>query len=100
MELERSRLVSFTGPLVAVGDWSYSMYLSHTIVLKAVFHAFTAYAPALSIGWVVLVSIPAVLAVSYASFTFVERPLIALLYKPSRRPIAPLPHARGESVSG
>jgi len=97
MELERSRLVSFTGPLVAIGDWSYSMYLSHTIVLKLVFHACTVYAPALSIVPIALVSLLAVLVISYASFTFLERPLLRLLYKPSRRP-AVLPHARGEQV--
>ncbi len=97
MELERSRIILFAAPLIALGDWSYSIYLSHTIVLKIVSHLFDRYFPRLtySMGWVTGISLPAVLVAGYLSFNFIERPLMALLYKPSPRPVTALPHARG-----
>lgn len=82
MELERSKFVSFAIPFVAIGDWSYSIYLSHTIVLKVFCHYFARFFPhvwAIIIP-VALVSLPAVILVGYLSFRFLERPLIALLY--------------------
>ena len=102
LELERTNLVRFVAPLIAVGDWSYSIYLSHTIVIKLVSHAFVLYFPQLawSIVWVSLLSLPAVLLVGYLSYTWLERPLLRLLYRPLPRPTETVPHASGLEKAG
>jgi exopolysaccharide production protein ExoZ len=90
MELERTSLVRYLPILSSIGDWSYSIYLSHALVLeligRLVFH--TLPHPA-SILVVTLISLPAVFLVGYLSYIYLERPLLNLLYKPSRTPQDP-----------
>ena len=78
VELDRSGLVRYFKPLIAIGDWSYSIYLSHIIVVEAVgrfAYRFMRGTPGL-IFLVDLVSIPCVLGVGYLSYAFLERPLM------------------------
>lgn len=88
LELERSAQLRFGRFLEGVGDWSYSVYLSHIIVIEffgrtaARFFAHRRFAILL----VDLFSIPAVLLVGYLSFTFVERPITAFFYRPTLKP--------------
>jgi exopolysaccharide production protein ExoZ len=81
MELERSGFIRFVRPLSLIGDWSYSIYLSHLIVIELVgrilFH-FAVY-PRFAIVLVDGVALPLVLLVGYLSYTLVERPLISLI---------------------
>lgn len=94
LELERTGLVRYSRAFIAIGDWSYSIYLSHLIVLELIGRAFYRFAPHVpfAILMVAAISIPSSLLVGYVSYTFVERPLTAFLYKPTRRPVR-LPQA-------
>lgn len=54
--------------LVTLGDWSFALYLTHALVLKAV-QPFAA-------GWVaVAISVPVCLALSGIAYRFYERPV-------------------------
>ena len=90
MELERTRLISFAAPLVAIGDWSYSIYLSHTIVLKICSHIITRF-PYFHYTILVLAAFSLVLVVQvgFLSFEWIERPLMRFFYERgrSRRPV-------------
>ncbi len=83
MELERSGIVRFLRVFESIGDWSYSIYLGHIIVIGVVSRVLQAFVPGLghSIGSIVFVSLPLVLVAGYLSYTWIERPLIGLLYK-------------------
>lgn len=83
IELERSELIRYSRFLESIGDWSYSIYLSHIIVIEAVARILRrlAMGGTPSILEIDLISIPAVLLVGYCSYTLIERPLIALMYK-------------------
>lgn len=62
-----------SGVLVKLGDWSYSTYLSHVLVMclmMKVQHAFN-----LNAAFTFVLIILTLLAVSYISFTFVEKPI-------------------------
>ena len=87
MEIERSGFVRYFHIFEAIGDWSYSIYLSHLIVLEFVGRTMFRFAR----GWhysillIDAVCIPATLLVGYLSYIFLEKPLMALLYKPKLR---------------
>jgi exopolysaccharide production protein ExoZ len=84
MELERTGLIHFLPLLKSIGDWSYSIYLSHVLVLELIGHlAHRFHATILVID---LISLPAVLFVGYLSHIYLERPLMNLLYKPGPPP--------------
>jgi exopolysaccharide production protein ExoZ len=84
MELERSGIVRYFRVFEAIGDWSYSIYLCHIIVIGVVSRVLVAFVPGVghSIGFIVLIGLPLVLICGYFSYTWIERPLIGLLYKP------------------
>ncbi|WP_260737102.1 acyltransferase family protein [Tunturiibacter lichenicola] len=90
MELERSGFIRFVRPLSLIGDWSYSIYLSHLIVIELVgriiFH-FAVY-PKFAMVVVDGVALPLVLLVGYLSYTLLERPLINLLNKKPAKTLA------------
>ena len=72
--------------LARIGDWSYSVYLSHIFVIAAVAHL-TSWLPAL--GWVTqslleISSVAAVLLTGALSYRYLEIPLLQM----SRRPLS------------
>jgi peptidoglycan/LPS O-acetylase OafA/YrhL len=87
LELERSRIIRYLPLFNSIGDWSYSIYLSHVLVLAVVARIIERLLPyPASIFAIILVGLPAVLLVGYLSYTFIERPLLTLLYKPAPSP--------------
>lgn len=83
MSLERSSVIHFSQPVVAVGDWSYSIYLLHLGVVETV-GRLTAHCAShlpFAISIVYAVSIPLILCLGYISYNWLEAPLIAMLYK-------------------
>jgi exopolysaccharide production protein ExoZ len=66
IELERTALIRYFPLLASIGDWSYSIYLSHLLVLE-------------------LIGRLAFIVVGYLSYTYLERPLMTRLYKPTQR---------------
>jgi exopolysaccharide production protein ExoZ len=83
MELERSGIIRFLRLFESIGDWSYSIYLSHIIVIELVSRTLHILIPTLpyAILLIILISLPLVLLTGYLSYTWLERPLIDLLYK-------------------
>jgi exopolysaccharide production protein ExoZ len=90
MELERTRLIRYLPFFASIGDWSYSIYLSHVLVLNLIARLI---APSLpypaAMAFILVVGIAAVLLLGYLSYTFIERPLLTLLYKPVPSPQTP-----------
>jgi exopolysaccharide production protein ExoZ len=80
MALEHSG-VRFFSFLASIGDHSYSIYLSHILVIEIIARIVSSWHG--SIVLIAFVSLPAVLLVGYLSYTFVERPLMRLFYKPN-----------------
>jgi exopolysaccharide production protein ExoZ len=87
IELERTTLIRYFPILASLGDWSYSIYLSHVLVLeligRIVFHVLP-HRPD-SIFIIALISLPSTIVVGYLSYTWLERPLMTRLYKPTQR---------------
>jgi exopolysaccharide production protein ExoZ len=79
IELERSNLIRFFPILKSIGDWSYSIYLSHILVLELIARILSPLHP--NIFVIALISLPFVLAAGYLSYTFIERPILNRLYK-------------------
>lgn len=92
MELERSSQLRFARPLEAVGDWSYSIYLSHTIVVSIVGRAVVHFMPHWHFAMLVIdvFALPTVVLVGYLSYTWIERPTTKFLYKRSGKVAAVL----------
>jgi len=94
LELERSQIIRYLPAFKSIGDWSYSIYLSHVLVLSLVAHLIERLLPyPASLFVITLIGLPAVLIVGFLSYTYVERPLLHLLYKstparqiPARQP--------------
>ena len=86
--------------LSALGDWSYSIYLSHEIVCELVARTLYRIAPhgSFTILIVVAVAPPAVILVGYVSYSLVERPLMTRLYKPNADLTTRLVHPSTNSV--
>jgi exopolysaccharide production protein ExoZ len=87
IELERTALIRYFPLLASIGDWSYSIYLSHLLVLELIGRlAFrTLSHNTNSILIITLVSLPTTIVVGYLSYTYLERPLMTRLYKPTQR---------------
>jgi exopolysaccharide production protein ExoZ len=80
--LERSGRLRVGKLLLGIGDWSYSIYLSHEVVIELIgrtahryLHNFHA-----AILVVDVVSVPLVIVTGYCGYTWVEKPLLSLLY--------------------
>jgi len=82
IELERTGIIRYLPQLSSIGDWSYSIYLSHALVLaviaRLITHLLPNQAPILLIA---LIGLPAVLIVGRLSYLYLELPLLHLLYK-------------------
>jgi exopolysaccharide production protein ExoZ len=86
IELERTALIRYLPLLASIGDWSYSIYLSHLLVLELIGRL--ALRHHTNILVITLISLPATIVTGYLSYTYLERPLITLLYKPTRPPLS------------
>ena len=90
LELERTRLIRYLPFFASIGDWSYSIYLSHVLVLNLIARLI---APSLlypaAMALILVVGIAGVLLIGYLSYTYIERPLLTLLYKPAPSPQTP-----------
>jgi exopolysaccharide production protein ExoZ len=88
LELERSQIIRYLPVFKSIGDWSYSIYLSHVLVLSLVAYLTERLLPyPVSLFVIAIIGLPAVLLTGYLSYTYIERPLLHLLYKsapPSR----------------
>jgi exopolysaccharide production protein ExoZ len=91
MELERTDLIRFGRPLALIGDWSYSIYLSHIILIELVGRIMVHFAAHLPFAMLIVdaVALPLVLLVGFLSFTLLERPLISVLYKKPAKTLVP-----------
>ena len=88
MELERTRVIRYLPLFASIGDWSYSIYLSHVLVINLIVRLSASLLPEpIGIILLPLLGIASVLLVGYLSYTYLERPLLTLLYKP-----VPSPH--------
>jgi peptidoglycan/LPS O-acetylase OafA/YrhL len=88
MELERSKIIRFGRPFEAVGDWSYSIYLSHVAIIEIVGRVTAHFAARISfsIFFVFAISLPLVLLLGYLSYNWIEKPLMTVLYKRTGKP--------------
>jgi exopolysaccharide production protein ExoZ len=87
IELERTGLIRYFPFLASVGDWSYSIYLSHALVLGFIGALAVHLLPNhTSILLITLIGLPSVLLIGYFSYVYVERPLLNLLYKSGSPP--------------
>jgi exopolysaccharide production protein ExoZ len=85
LELERTQLIRYLPFFASIGDWSYSIYLSHILVLGVVTRLITRIFPhSAALTLITILGIPTVLLVGYLSYTYIERPLLTLLYKPAQ----------------
>lgn len=66
--------------LEAVGDWSYSIYLSHVLVVNAIWRAgqrwIFAGGPHVGTAVMIAISIPVAVVTGYASYRFLETPML------------------------
>ena len=81
IELERTGIIRYLPVLSSIGDWSYSIYLSHALVLALIARVVIYLLPhQASILLITLTGLPAVLIVGRLSYVYLERPLVHLLY--------------------
>jgi exopolysaccharide production protein ExoZ len=86
IELERTTLLRYFPLVASIGDWSYSIYLSHILVLELIARLVFRILPAnSSILIITLISLPTTIVIGYLSYTYLERPLMTRLYKPTQR---------------
>jgi peptidoglycan/LPS O-acetylase OafA/YrhL len=87
IELERTALIRYFPLLASIGDWSYSIYLSHLLVLELIGRIAFRVLPHRpdSILIITLIGLPSTIVVGYLSYTWLERPLMTRLYKPTQR---------------
>jgi peptidoglycan/LPS O-acetylase OafA/YrhL len=77
-----------------IGDWSYSIYLSHLFIVQATGRAIARLIPDSTVAIVIVaaISLPITLLIGYFSFTYIERPLMLLLYRRSADQSNPRAH--------
>jgi len=84
IELERTDLIHYFPFLKSIGDWSYSIYLSHVLVLELIarlaYHVIP-YHHDDFIFIIALIGLPSTVFAGYLSYAYLERPLITHLYK-------------------
>lgn len=80
-----------SGILIKLGDWSYSTYLSHILVMCLMMKAQQAFELNAAITFMLIII--GILAVSYISFTFIEKPVSSMAkknFRPAQSAPAPL----------
>jgi peptidoglycan/LPS O-acetylase OafA/YrhL len=83
MGMERAGHLKFVNWMAPVGDWSYSIYLSHTIVIKSVGYLLRPWIVGLpaAIVYLDVAALPASVLLGYLSYRFLERPTTRFFYK-------------------
>jgi exopolysaccharide production protein ExoZ len=82
IELERTGIIRYLPFFASIGDWSYSIYLSHALILQVIGWLSVRFLPhQASIFLISLIGLPATLVVGYLSYLYLELPLLHLLYK-------------------
>jgi peptidoglycan/LPS O-acetylase OafA/YrhL len=77
LELERSQIIRYLPAFKSIGDWSYSIYLSHVLVLSLVAHIIEHALPhTVSLFVTTLIGLPAVLLGGYRLYKSPPRPQI------------------------
>jgi peptidoglycan/LPS O-acetylase OafA/YrhL len=90
IELERTNIIRYFPILSSIGDWSYSIYLSHALVLGLIAQLATHLLPHQpSILLISVIGIPAVVIFGKLSYIYIERPLLNRLYKSAPKPQIP-----------
>jgi exopolysaccharide production protein ExoZ len=83
IELERTDLVRYFPLLKSFGDWSYSIYLSHVLILELIarlaYHLFPNHHNLILI--IAIIGLPSTVCAGYLSYIYLEQPLITHLYK-------------------
>jgi peptidoglycan/LPS O-acetylase OafA/YrhL len=94
MGMERAGHLRFVKYMLPIGDWSYSIYLSHTIVIKLVGYLLRRLIIGLPAAIVYLdtVALPAVVVVGYLSYRFIERPVTRFFYNSYPNPLSSFRH--------
>lgn len=89
--IERQRGLRAPRWLLAIGDWSYSIYLWHWVIMKSLAHGAVqlGQGPTIAIAFMAT-GLAATYFAGYLSFRFIERPLFQVA-KFSRRPQEPAP---------
>jgi exopolysaccharide production protein ExoZ len=87
MVIERTGLPRFLIPLTLLGDWSYSIYLSHEMFIELISRAANRWLHGFSIDIIVVdvLSLPVVIYAGYLTYTWVEHPVMTFLYKRAPR---------------
>ena len=82
VQAEQQHLV-LPGPLCRIGDISYSIYLSHVLILNFIGRIWAGFATDATVdNWLILpIMLLAVIAVGFVSYIRVERPMIAISRK-------------------
>jgi exopolysaccharide production protein ExoZ len=85
MLMERAGQFKVGDGLKALGDWSYSIYLSHMILVEVIGLALSRWLAHSWFGIFVVagVTLPIIVFAGYLSYTFLEHPLITYMYKRS-----------------
>jgi exopolysaccharide production protein ExoZ len=90
LELERSQIIRYLPALKSIGDWSYSIYLSHVLVLSLIARLIERLLPyPISLFIIAIIGLPAVLLIGNLSYVYLERPLLNRLYKSAPQPQIP-----------
>jgi exopolysaccharide production protein ExoZ len=78
IELERTTFIRYFPLLASLGDWSYSIYLSHVLVLELIGRIAFRLLPHRpdSILIITLIGLPSTILVGYLSYAWIERPLM------------------------
>ena len=93
MLMEKQGQLRIGRHLCVLGDWSYSIYLSHEIVCEMVARTLNRITPRGSFAMVIVVALalPSVILVGYLSYSLVEHPVMKRLYKRSVAKLAAEP---------
>jgi exopolysaccharide production protein ExoZ len=79
LELERTGIIRHLPFLESLGDWSYSIYLSHALVLELLARLLSPLHP--NIALIALAGVPLVILTGYLSYRYLEQPLLRRLYR-------------------
>jgi len=83
MNMERAGTLQVSKILSNLGDWSYSIYLSHEAVVELVGRVVNHFLHAFSYAMLLVeaIALTLVVTVGYCSYQWIERPILARLYR-------------------
>ena len=98
VELERLGKLRTPRFLVALGDWSYSIYLSHLILVELTGRAFVRFFPQVPAASLIVcaIALPLAVLIGWLSYQYLEQPMLAMFkrVKPARARLASSPAAQ------